>query len=342
LPIDWSRLRYLSVGGRMRSGGKSPRRAVDRGGRKDSLYTRSSHPVVLDRNTRARQFSPRPAEAWQAAARQSAITSPPLFARVAVVGGIAVLILLLFVTVRPWLPDLTIIRHADASRTTPGTSASPSAATSVVQQPDDVQLLSIPSTADEPTSPLTPTEPWQPPIAIPEPVDTVARPEQLDLNEVEDTKRVQQRLIDLGFLFAPADGIGGQRSRRALQDFRVAQGLGDSAVWDEATQRRLFAAPEPRPMPVSKPEISFVGGWGVDAAQCRQSPVTITARRAKTDGVACEFNSTRQESSNVWRLQARCDDKTERWNANVRFTLSGNKLTWSSERGMTIYVRCPS
>jgi hypothetical protein len=124
LPFDWSCLRYLSVGGRMRSGGKSPRRAVDRGGRKDSLYTRSLHPVVLDRNPRARQFSPRPAEAWQAAARQSATTSPPLFARVAVVGGIAVLILLLFVTVRPWLPDLTIIRHADASRTTPGTSAS--------------------------------------------------------------------------------------------------------------------------------------------------------------------------------------------------------------------------
>jgi hypothetical protein len=44
----------------------------------------------------------------------------------------------------------------------------------------------------------------------------------------------------------------------------------------------------------------------------------------------------------VWRLRARCDDKTERWNANVRFTLSGNKLTWSSERGTTIYVRCPS
>jgi Putative peptidoglycan binding domain len=333
----------------MRSGAKSPRRAVDRGGRKDSLDTRSLRPVVLDRNPRARQFSPRPAAARPAIARQSATTSPPMFARVAVVGGIAVLILLLFVTVRPWLPDLTIVRHADASRTTPAASASPSAATPVPQQPDDVQvMLSVPSTSDEQTSPL-PTEPWQPPIAIPEPpiaipepVGTVARPEQLDLNDAEDTKRVQQRLVDLGFLFAPADGVWGQRSRRALQDFRVAQGLGDSAVWDEATQRRLFAAPEPRPMPASKPEMSFVGGWGVDTAHCRQSPVKITARRAKTDGVTCEFHSTRQESSNVWKLRARCDDKTERWNANVRFTLSANKLTWSSERGTTIYVRCPS
>jgi len=335
----------------MRSVDKSPRRDVDRVGRKDidSLSTTFSHPLILDRNPRPRQFCPIPAGDWQTVAQQSASTSllRPLghmFARVGIVGGIAVLFLLFFVTVRPWLPDPTIIGRADASKNTPGTSASPSAAALVLQQPNDLQaMIPIPSISNEQTSPLTPpTELWQPPIANPEPVDTVASPQQLDLTEIEDIKRVQQRLIDLGFLFAPADGIWGQRSRRALQDFRVAQGLGDSAAWDDATQRRLFAAPEPRATLVSRPETNFIGDWGVDAAECRQSPVTITTRGAETVGVACEFHSTRQESSNGWRLQARCDNKTERWKANVRFTLSGNKLTWSSERGTTTYVRCPS
>jgi hypothetical protein len=43
----------------------------------------------------------------------------------------------------------------------------------------------------------------------------------------------------------------------------------------------------------------------------------------------------------VWRLRAECASKTERWNANIRFTVSTSKLTWASERGTTTYVRCP-
>jgi hypothetical protein len=62
--------------------------------------------------------------------------------------------------------------------------------------------------------------------------------------------------------------------------------------------------------------------------------------RAKTGDVACEFHSTQQESSNMWRLRARCVNGSERWNANVRLTRAGSKLTWSSKRGTTTYVRC--
>jgi len=42
-----------------------------------------------------------------------------------------------------------------------------------------------------------------------------------------------------------------------------------------------------------------------------------------------------------WRLRAECASKTERWNANIRLMVSTSKLTWSSERGTTTYVRCP-
>ena len=64
--------------------------------------------------------------------------------------------------------------------------------------------------------------------------------------------------------------------------------------------------------------------------------------RAEAFGAACEFHSTQRESSNVWRLRALCANNSERWNANIRFAISGSKLTWSSERGTTTYVRCPS
>jgi Putative peptidoglycan binding domain len=169
--------------------------------------------------------------------------------------------------------------------------------------------------------------------------NTVSTPQLLDLREIENAKQVQQRLIDLGFLFGTADGIWGQRSRRALQEFRAANGIGDSDTWDEPTQELLLRAPDAKA--ADKSQISFIGGWGVDVAECRDSPITITARRAEGFGASCEFHSSQRESSNAWRLRAECSSKTERWTANIRLTVSTSKLTWSSERGTTTYVRCP-
>ena len=116
--------------------------------------------------------------------------------------------------------------------------------------------------------------------------------------------------------------------------------MGDGDAWDEATQERLMA---PDANAADASEVTFVGGWGVDVAECRNAPITITARRAAdTFGAVCEFQSTQREGSNAWRLRAQCANNSERWNANIRFTLSGSKLTWSSERGTTTYMRCPS
>jgi peptidoglycan hydrolase-like protein with peptidoglycan-binding domain len=172
-------------------------------------------------------------------------------------------------------------------------------------------------------------------------VTTAEEPsQQLDLGQVEAARRVQQRLIELGYLFGTADGVWGPRSRKALQDFRIANGIGDNDTWDRPTQERLLAASDA--IAADPSDVSFIGGWGVDVAQCRESPLTITASRAEAFGAACEFHSTQRESANVWRLRAQCGNDSERWNANIRFALSGDKLTWSSERGTTTYRRCPS
>jgi hypothetical protein len=222
----------------------------------------------------------------------------------------------------------------------------------LVEQPDNGRPLAsnpvIPIVIRQSTPPdaqvpdLPPDKEISPPVVtVPESVDSATTRPQLDLRDIKDAKRVQKRLIDLGFLFGVADGKWGSRSRRALQDFKAANGIGDNDTWDEATQERLLTAPDANAAATS--DITFIGGWAVDAAACRKSAITITAQRASDGfGAACEFHSTQRESLHVWRLRALCANNSERWNADIRLTLSTMKLTWSSERGTTTYVRCPS
>ena len=332
---------------------------------KNSVRATSPGPMILDRANRS-------ADAEPASKRQSGGTTPffevlarmPAKLWIVGVGGIAVLLFLLFAVVRPWLPDLTTSARDDApiSKPTTNSTASTSAATTPSLQRTDNDRSVVPirpatdlpgqkptvaviiprsntSPNEQASDPPSQTE-VSPPRVTPSQTAPQANPQQLDLGQVEDAKRVQQRLIDLGYLFGAADGAWGPRSRKALQDFRVANGIGDNDTWDEATQERLFTASDA--IAASTSDISFIGGWGVDAAQCRESPLTITERRAEAFGAACEFHSTQRESSNIWRLRAQCTNNSERWNANIRFTLSGSRLTWSSERGTTTYVRCPS
>ncbi len=183
-----------------------------------------------------------------------------------------------------------------------------------------------------------------PPIATPDTVDTTTTfpAPLLDLGQVEDAKRVQRRLIDLGFLFATANGNWGPRSRRALRDFRGAQGLGNSDTWDEKTQQNLFSAAIARAPATG----TFVGGWGINVDNCRQaqdnrSPLRINTRRAEALNTTCQFNSTQRESANEWQIRASCADEHDRWDANIRLTLAGSRLTWTSERGTATYLRCP-
>jgi hypothetical protein len=72
-----------------------------------------------------------------------------------------------------------------------------------------------------------------------EDVNPLATPQQLDLGEIENPKRVQRRLIDLGFLFGAADGIWGQGSRRALREFRAANGRDERHRDGESQEKHL-------------------------------------------------------------------------------------------------------
>jgi len=84
--------------------------------------------------------------------------------------------------------------------------------------------------------------------------------------------------------------------------------------------------------------LDFVGTWGVK--DCRV-PFSISANGAQGyGGRKCEFIATTQETDNTWRVPADCSRGVERWKANIKLTLNGNRLTWSSERGTVTYMRC--
>jgi peptidoglycan hydrolase-like protein with peptidoglycan-binding domain len=218
---------------------------------------------------------------------------------------------------------------------------------SIVAPPQEATMVirsTLPPSEDDPV-PVAPPAPLPPPpIATPETADTTATfpTPLLDLGQTEDAKRVQRRLIDLGFLFGTADGNWGPRSLKALRDFRSAQGIGNSDTWDQKAQQDLFSAAAAR----SPATGTFVGGWGINADQCRQtlenrSRLSISTHRAEAFSTTCQFNSTQRESANEWRIRATCADEQDRWNANIRLTLAGSRLTWTSERGTVTYLRCP-
>jgi peptidoglycan hydrolase-like protein with peptidoglycan-binding domain len=74
---------------------------------------------------------------------------------------------------------------------------------------------------------------------------------------IEDAARIQRRLIEAGFLQGVADGVWGPRSRNALRDFRIANGLGSDGAWNGWVQRELLATPPPsRISTASRTELS--------------------------------------------------------------------------------------
>src|SRR5207247_2367711 len=53
-----------------------------------------------------------------------------------------------------------------------------------------------------------------------------------------------------------------------------------------------------------------------------------TARATRPRSAAHAARACRR-GDRTWRLRAECSSNTERWNANIRLTVSTSKLTWS-------------
>jgi hypothetical protein len=55
------------------------------------------------------------------------------------------------------------------------------------------------------------------------------------------TLQIQSRLVQLGYLAGPPDGIWGAKSQKALRAFKAANALDPNDSWDDATSAALFS-----------------------------------------------------------------------------------------------------
>jgi hypothetical protein len=194
----------------------------------------------------------------------------------------------------------------------------------------------------------------QTPALAPEPAElawvTEASPQALkaeppgetaprNLLDHDRAKEVQQRLIQLGYLSASATGLWGPLSRKALMAFKSDHDLAVDEIWDEATERRLFGGGVEKAEP-------FVGIWGVDASACSPRlnrkgflPAVIDGQGAWAGETFCAFER-KKRTARGWDVVANCSNAQDRWTANVRLILTGDQLTWTSERGSQRYLRC--
>ena len=67
-----------------------------------------------------------------------------------------------------------------------------------------------------------------------------------------DIMAAQNRLIELGFLAGPSDGVWGTKSRMALRAFKIANALAADDKWDDLISSRLYSTQAARsPLPLA-------------------------------------------------------------------------------------------
>jgi len=115
----------------------------------------------------------------------------------------------------------------------------------------------------------------------------------------------------------------------------TAQALAAERSTEPAAPDAAEAAPE------------FVGTWGPNARACGARslrrgylPARLTVEGAKAGGTTCEFRD-RRRSGQAWVVTASCRDGAHRWSSQVRLHVDGVRLTWSSAKGVSTYIRCP-
>lgn len=110
---------------------------------------------------------------------------------------------------------------------------------------------------------------------------------------------------------------------------------------------RPVAETAPAPAAASLGErAEFVGTWGPTGAACGARsrrrgylPATITPEGARAGRTICNFREGHR-TGNGWQMAAECSDRGRRWSSQVRLVVDGDRLTWTSGKGSSSYVRC--
>jgi hypothetical protein len=155
---------------------------------------------------------------------------------------------------------------------------------------------------------------------------TVSAPE-------DDLLKAQLRLHDLGFLSSPTNDAWDASSRKAVREFKLANGLTNDDVLDTVTREKLNSRTAIRA------DESLFGSWCRPADE-KKLRLTINSRGAKSSaGTKCVFEHIHAENGS-WRVRATCSGGKEKWTANGHIKVKGSKLAWASEGDVVNYLRC--
>ena len=93
-------------------------------------------------------------------------------------------------------------------------------------------------------------------------------------------------------------------------------------------------------------QATIVGVWAPDASPCTVRnfrdgflPTIINTDGAWAGDTFCIFRNQKKTETG-WGVIANCSNGRERWTAPVRLSVKGDRLTWTSKRGVQIYTRC--
>jgi hypothetical protein len=91
---------------------------------------------------------------------------------------------------------------------------------------------------------------------------------------------------------------------------------------------------------------TITGIWAPDDGACSDRtfrdgvlPAVISAHGARAGKTHCVFKNQKRTEKD-WRVVANCSSSHEHWTTNVRLTVKGNRLIWTSKRGTQVYTRC--
>jgi len=176
-----------------------------------------------------------------------------------------------------------------------------------------------------------------PELPLPSPPQEL--PQELRISALTEKQvlHIKSRLRDLGFLSSAKRGVWDASARNALRDFKVVNGLSNDDVWDRETSNRINS-------PVAiRADQSIIGNWS--AAPCRSAKpsdtrLSMSSRGVKSSvGTVCEFHDLKV-TAREWHVKATCSQGDERWTATGKFSLSADKLVWTSEPDVSSYFRC--
>jgi hypothetical protein len=165
-----------------------------------------------------------------------------------------------------------------------------------------------------------------------------------------DATRIHAKLRELGFYRANSNTLWSATSRDALREFKSRSDLNPNDVWDAATEQRLMSVvPSLATEDIQAGFAAATSGiWSIDLKACPGGiggsdalPLTITPKRAETEGARCEFGNISGLGTN-WKTVGTCTVNGATRKANISFVRIGDVLIWSSENGTTKYLRCPS